>query len=85
MNNSSDANARTYEKIAEEFETSPDFSDARQTVQDFFVLNEEALREAEISLEHYEKTGLHITLDEVKQWAKELKTNKEAKLPKCHT
>ena len=44
-----------------------------------------AIQEATASLEHYERTGLHITFDEVKQWAKDLKTNRNAKLPVCHT
>lgn len=85
MINIFDKNAKAYEKIAEEFETSPDFSEARQTVQDFSILSKETLREAEISLKHYEKTGLHITIDEVKQWAEELKINRNGRLPKCHT
>ena len=44
-----------------------------------------AIQEATVSLEHYERTGLHITLDEVKQWVKDLKTDRNAKLPVCHT
>lgn len=33
----------------------------------------------------YEKTGLHITLDEAKAWAKKLEKTPRAKLPACHT
>jgi predicted transcriptional regulator len=55
----------------------------------FYLESEEAeqnaIQEAAASLEHFERTGLHIRLDEVKQWAKELKTNRNAKLPLCHT
>jgi predicted transcriptional regulator len=32
----------------------------------------------------YEKTGLHITLDEAKAWADKLGKNPRAKLPACH-
>lgn len=33
----------------------------------------------------YEKTGLHITLDEAKAWAEKLGQSPNAKLPACHT
>jgi predicted transcriptional regulator len=55
---------------------------------DFYLEFEEAeqkaIQEAAASLEHFERTGLHIRLDEVKQWAKELKNNRNAQLPLCH-
>lgn len=55
---------------------------------DFYLESEEAeqkaIQEAAASLEHFERTGLHIRLDEVKQWAKELKNNRNAQLPLCH-
>lgn len=54
-------------------------------IHEFSVLDENTLREINASIEHFERTGLHITLDEVKQWANELKSNRNAKLPKCHT
>jgi predicted transcriptional regulator len=44
-----------------------------------------ALKIVDNSVSHYEMTGLHITLDEVKTWAKEVKTNRNALLPACHT
>jgi predicted transcriptional regulator len=43
------------------------------------------LRSIDTSVEHFEATGLHLTLDEVKTWAKELHTNRSAQLPACHT
>ena len=56
---------------------------------DFYLESEEAeqkaIQEAAASLEHFERTGLHVRLDEVKQWAKELKNNRSAQLPPCHT
>lgn len=40
---------------------------------------------AEESLDHYEKTGLHVTLDEMKAWLKEKKLNRNTPMPVCHT
>jgi uncharacterized protein YdeI (YjbR/CyaY-like superfamily) len=45
---------------------------------------QESIQEAFVSLEYFERTGLHVRLDEVKQWAKEIKTNRNAQLPLCH-
>jgi predicted transcriptional regulator len=42
------------------------------------------LQSVDDSIDHFEATGLHITLEEVEAWAKELKTNPHAKLPPCH-
>lgn len=46
---------------------------------------QKAIQEAAASLAHYQKTGLHITLDEMKQWANNLKTNRNSQLPACHS
>ncbi len=37
------------------------------------------------SIAHFEATGLHINQNEVKAWAKEIKNNRNAKLPECHS
>ncbi|NCS65880.1 MAG: CopG family transcriptional regulator [Hydrogenophilales bacterium CG03_land_8_20_14_0_80_62_28] len=37
------------------------------------------------SATHFEATGLHLTLDEVRAWAKEVKVDRNAQLPACHT
>lgn len=42
------------------------------------------LKSIDASVSHYEATGLHITLDEAKAWAEELKVNRNAKLLTCH-
>lgn len=42
------------------------------------------LRIVDESIAHFEATGMHITHAEVKAWAKEIKTNPNAKLPTCH-
>lgn len=39
------AREQEYERLAEEFETHPDFAEARQTVKDFSVLNSDPFYE----------------------------------------
>jgi hypothetical protein len=36
------------------------------------------------SLNHYETTGLHVTLDELKEWVKAIADNPKTPMPKCH-
>ena len=36
------------------------------------------------SLHHYQETGLHITLYELKQWAKAVRENRGIKIQPCH-
>lgn len=43
------------------------------------------LQSVDDSIAHFEATGLHITLDEVRAWSKELETNPDAQLPACHS
>lgn len=54
-----------------------------------YVQEEEAeqafIQAAAASLAHYNKTGLHTTLEEVKGWAKAVRKDRKAKLPTCHT
>lgn len=42
------------------------------------------LKSVDDSIQHFEKTGLHISLDDVKSWSNELKINRNAQLPACH-
>jgi len=42
------------------------------------------LKSVDESVTHFEATGLHISFDEVKAWAQELKINRNAQLPACH-
>ncbi len=42
------------------------------------------LQSVDDSIAHFEATGLHITHDEVKTWAQELTTNRNAQPPECH-
>jgi predicted transcriptional regulator len=44
-----------------------------------------AIAAATASLDHYQKTGLHTTLDEVKDWAKALRKDRNTKMSACHT
>jgi hypothetical protein len=36
------------------------------------------------SLNHYETTGLLVTLDELKEWVKAIAVNPKTPMPKCH-
>lgn len=36
------------------------------------------------AIQHFDQTGLHTTMDEMKAWAKARKTNKSLAMPKCH-
>jgi predicted transcriptional regulator len=36
------------------------------------------------SVDHYDATGLHISLEEFKGWVDAVKTNPTAELPACH-
>ena len=45
----------------------------------------EAIRqECIVAHEHYEKTGLHVTNAEVKEWIGQLRQGKKVEPPKCH-
>lgn len=46
--------------------------------------NQIILARVDDSIAHFDATGLHITQEEVKAWAKEVKSNRNAKLPECH-
>jgi predicted transcriptional regulator len=49
------------------------------------VTREAFLREGEEAYQHYKKTGLHVTGDEVKTWLQSLARGEDAELPECHT
>ena len=51
---------------------------------DSTLVQQAVLQSVDDSIAHFEATGLHITHEEVKAWAKELETNPQAKLPECH-
>lgn len=60
----------------------------REAIQKF--LDEEEAEQrfiaaGEASLKHYQKTGLHITLDELRSWAKDVKKDPNTPMPECHT
>jgi len=44
-----------------------------------------ALQSVDDSGVHFEATGLHITLNELKSWAKDVKKSRDAQLPACHS
>ncbi len=39
---------------------------------------------AEKSLKHYQRTGLHTTLEELKDWAHAVRRSRTEKMPACH-
>jgi predicted transcriptional regulator len=43
------------------------------------------IRAAEASFDHYQKTGRHITLDELSTWADEAQKTPGTPVPPCHT
>jgi hypothetical protein len=51
-----------YERIAEEFETHPDFADARQTVKDFTA-------NPLVAWNEFEENGLHTTKKSILDYA----------------
>ena len=36
------------------------------------------------AVDHFEASGLHISLDEFKTWAEQVKANRATQLPTCH-
>jgi hypothetical protein len=43
------------------------------------------IREAAEAEQNYQKTGKHITLEELKEWATAIQNNPNAKMPECHS
>jgi predicted transcriptional regulator len=41
--------------------------------------------DAQASWEHYQRTGLHLTGEEVDAWLAKLEAGEDAELPECHT
>ena len=59
----------------------------REAIQKYIAeeeIEQRFIAAAEDSWEVYEKTGLHVTLEDAKSWAKGLKKNRNAPLPVCH-
>ena len=53
--------------------------------KEFGVTDEEFVRQVRESEEHYKRTGLHLTWDEVSEWMRKLGTPEETEMPECHT
>lgn len=43
------------------------------------------IREEAEAEQNYQKTGKHITLEELKEWATAIQKNPNAKMPECHS
>jgi hypothetical protein len=48
-------------------------------------ITDRMVSEALASLEHYQRTGLHIRLDELKAWAQAVRKDRSLPMPECHT
>ena len=59
----------------------------REAVREYLTreeLRQDFADEAEKALADYEKTGLHVTLDELDAWVRSLGTRKPKRFPKWH-
>lgn len=59
----------------------------KEAIQEYIKreeINQNFIRASEASDKHAEKTGLHVTSQEVDAWVKSLKSDPTAKIPKCH-
>jgi len=59
--------------------TTPPTNEIQAKSEQFFV--QAALR----SLEHYKRTGLHVTQLEFGEWVKAIQKDSKAPMPTCHT
>jgi predicted transcriptional regulator len=60
----------------------------KEAIQKYIAAEEaeqRAIDAAIRSMEHFKKTGLHTTLDEMKAWAKAIKLDRNTPMPSCHT
>lgn len=48
-------------------------------------LQQVALKGVDEAVAHFEASGLHLSLDEFKTWADDVKLNRNAQLPACHS
>jgi predicted transcriptional regulator len=59
--------------------------DATRDAYDGSTLSrQQFLAEADQSLEHYKRTGLHVTWEEVDRWLGKLQAGENPTLPECH-
>lgn len=59
--------------------------EAIQTYLEKEEVEQRFIATAQASLKHYQETGLHITLEELSAWAKEIKKAPNTPMPLCHT
>lgn len=48
------------------------------------AIPETVLDRVDTSIEHYERTGLHVSFDEMQDWAKSVRLHRDTQLPACH-
>jgi predicted transcriptional regulator len=49
------------------------------------ITREQFLAEVQESADEYQRTGLHLTHEEVDAWLEKLQRGEDAQLPECHT
>lgn len=72
------------ERLAEARAQSPE-SIMELAITEYIEREDEWDREAIESYEEYQRTGLHLTNDEVLEWLEKLARGEDAPLPPCHT
>ena len=72
------------ERLAEARAQSPE-SIMELAITEYIEREDEWDREAIESYEEYQRTGLHLTNDEVLEWLEKLASGEDAPLPPCHT
>ena len=57
---------------------------AKQSSQNEVVLSAQELEELDFRWERYQRTGLHVTHEEVSDWVRRLESDPHAPAPRCH-
>ena len=60
----------------------------REAIQDYVSREEKRqsfLRDAQAAWEDYQRTGLHLTNDEMNAWMDKIVAGEDAAMPECHT
>ena len=58
--------------------------EAIQTYLDREEAKRAVLARVDSSIDHYETTGLHATLEEMRDWSKSMRLDRNTQLPACH-
>ena len=74
------------QRFAAQYDMAPEalVANAVEEYLDRAELRQAFLQEAKEAWEDYERTGLHVAQDEMKDWLNRLKDNPSAEPPACH-